>query len=158
MRRSGKAIFFLYPKVFFFVSRCFKKKIVMQNIVKAGAGAAGTLLLMDGIYLNVLPFRAVMEKVQQRPLKPKWGSVVLCYVLLITAVTYFGTRLTVSQMALLGATVYGVYELTNHATLDKWPIWMVVVDTLWGAALFAAGGAVVKALSLHKQHTKTGAV
>ena len=130
----------------------------MANIVKAGAGAAGTLLLMDAVYLNLLPFRAVMEKVQQRPLKPKWVSVLFCYALLISAVTYFGTRLTVGQMALLGATVYGVYELTNHATLDKWPIWMVVVDTLWGAALFAAGGAVVKALSSNKEHTMAEAV
>lgn len=124
----------------------------MANIVKAGAGAAGTLLLMDAVYLNLLPFRAVMEKVQQRPLKPKWVSVFFCYALLISAVTYFGTRLTVGQMALLGATVYGVYELTNHATLDKWPIWMVVVDTLWGAVLFAAGGAVVRALSTKKSN------
>ena len=66
--------------------------------------------------------------------------------------TLLNLRLTVGQMALLGATVYGVYELTNHATLDKWPIWMVVVDTLWGAALFAAGGAVVRALSTKKSN------
>ena len=123
-----------------------------QALLKAGCGAAGTLLLMDAVYLNVLPFRGVIEKVQQpRPLQPKWASVVLCYALLIAAVTYFGTRLTVGQMALLGATVYGVYELTNHATLDGWPLWMVVVDTLWGAALFAAGGAVVRALIHHSR-------
>jgi uncharacterized membrane protein len=38
---------------------------------------------------------------------------------------------------LLGICIYGVYETTNYATLKKWPIRMLVVDTLWGGVLFA---------------------
>ena len=32
---------------------------------------------------------------------------------------------------------YAVYETTNYATFTKWPIYMLVADTLWGGLLFA---------------------
>ena len=38
---------------------------------------------------------------------------------------------------LLGLLVYGVYDLTNLGTLSNWTIKMTVMDTLWGASLFA---------------------
>jgi uncharacterized membrane protein len=37
--------------------------------------------------------------------------------------------------ALFGVTVYAVYDLTNRATLRRWPIKLVVVDILWGGVL-----------------------
>jgi len=39
--------------------------------------------------------------------------------------------------AVFGATVYGVYNLTNMATLPGYRWQMVLIDTLWGAILFA---------------------
>ena len=39
--------------------------------------------------------------------------------------------------ALLGAAVYGVYNLTNMATLPGWSWDLVAVDTCWGAASMA---------------------
>jgi uncharacterized membrane protein len=38
--------------------------------------------------------------------------------------------------AVFGATVYGVYNLTNMATLPGYRWSMVAVDTMWGATLF----------------------
>lgn len=37
--------------------------------------------------------------------------------------------------ALFGATVYAVYDLTNRATLRRWPIKLVVVDIVWGGVI-----------------------
>ncbi len=37
--------------------------------------------------------------------------------------------------AALGAFAYATYDLTNAATLKVWPLQLVVVDMLWGAAL-----------------------
>lgn len=34
--------------------------------------------------------------------------------------------------ALFGAVVYGIYDLTNHATLIKWPVKLLLVDISWG--------------------------
>lgn len=40
--------------------------------------------------------------------------------------------------AAFGFAVYGVYNLTNKATLKGYPWTMVAVDIAWGTALFAA--------------------
>lgn len=34
--------------------------------------------------------------------------------------------------ALYGVTVYAVYDLTNRATLEHWPLKLVAVDICWG--------------------------
>jgi uncharacterized membrane protein len=33
---------------------------------------------------------------------------------------------------------FGVYDLTNYATLDRWPLALTVVDMAWGACVCAA--------------------
>ena len=30
-----------------------------------------------------------------------------------------------------------IYDLTNYATIEKWPLYLVVVDSIWGGGLFA---------------------
>jgi uncharacterized membrane protein len=37
---------------------------------------------------------------------------------------------------MLGIIIYGVYETTTYATLQKWKLETVVKDTLWGGILF----------------------
>lgn len=39
------------------------------------------------------------------------------------------------QGALLGMLAYGTYEMTNYATIDVWPLSVVMVDIIWGAVL-----------------------
>lgn len=39
--------------------------------------------------------------------------------------------------ALMGLIVYGVYDLTNAATLTRWPLNLILADVAWGA--FATG-------------------
>ena len=39
--------------------------------------------------------------------------------------------------AAFGSAVYGVYNLTNKATLPRYPWTLVIVDSLWGMSLFA---------------------
>ena len=112
------------------------------------AGVAATILGMDMVYLNCLPFRETLEKVQGgRPMKVRLLSAALCYAVLVLTIVGLAPKLGVAGTAAAGAAVYAVYELTNHATLDGWPAWMVVVDTAWGALLFAAGAAVAMAVN-----------
>ncbi|MEN9647257.1 MAG: hypothetical protein RLY57_61 [Candidatus Parcubacteria bacterium] len=37
--------------------------------------------------------------------------------------------------AFLGLLAYAAYDLTNHATLQNWPLAMTIVDMAWGALL-----------------------
>jgi len=39
--------------------------------------------------------------------------------------------------ALLGLIAYGTYDLTNQATMAKWPLIVTVVDLAWGALVSA---------------------
>ena len=48
----------------------------------------------------------------------------------------------VARAALVGLVGYGVYDLTNRATWQHWPVRLAVVDTAWGCfASTLAGGA-----------------
>lgn len=62
-----------------------------------------------------------------------------CYIALVFVLWYFILREKRSpwEAALLGWSIYAVYETTNKATLKDWPWTMVVMDTLWGGVLFA---------------------
>lgn len=72
-------------------------------------------------------------------------AAVLVYVLLAAGVVFFVLP-RVSGMnpifvflfgALMGLIVYGVYDLTNAATLTRWPLNLILADMAWGA--FATG-------------------
>ncbi len=39
--------------------------------------------------------------------------------------------------AVLGAMCYGTYDFTNLATLRDWPLWISVMDLVWGTILTA---------------------
>jgi uncharacterized membrane protein len=51
--------------------------------------------------------------------------------------------------ALFGFFAYGIYELTNYATLKDWPFAMVVVDMAWGTALSAFAAIAGYAITRH---------
>lgn len=44
------------------------------------------------------------------------------------------------RSALLGLVAYGVYDLTNLATLKVWPVKLALVDVSWGTFLTAMAG------------------
>lgn len=54
----------------------------------------------------------------------------------------------VRRSALLGLTAFGVYDLTNLATLRGYSLTMTVVDMAWGGFASALGGAVAHRLVL----------
>lgn len=78
-------------------------------------------------------------------LSPHWPSVGAVYVLLALSVAVFilpryAGRAINAQIfalgALLGVIVYGVYDLTNYATLAGWSAKLAAVDILWGGIIY----------------------
>lgn len=58
------------------------------------------------------------------------------YFVLLPALTRGGTMWGVFLSgALLGLLCYATYDLTNHATMLRWPLVVTVVDMIWGALL-----------------------
>jgi uncharacterized membrane protein len=49
---------------------------------------------------------------------------------------------------LYGVILYAVYDLTNYALLDRWPLKMTFADILWGGILCGLGSCI--AVFLHR--------
>jgi uncharacterized membrane protein len=47
----------------------------------------------------------------------------------------------VARSALLGLVVYGVYDMTNMATLRHWSLKLALADMAWGTVVAAVAGA-----------------
>jgi uncharacterized membrane protein len=98
-------------------------------------------VIIDFFYLNMIKqyFKNQIEKVQKTPLKVNILGTLLCYVFLIFGLNYFiiQPKRSVSDAFLLGIVIYGVYETTSYALLSNWSFLTVIIDTLWGGALFA---------------------
>lgn len=103
--------------------------------------SAVVLLALDSIYLILTSgyFDGQIRRVQGSPLKINLIGAVLCYVFLIFGINYFilEPKKSVYDAFLLGLVIYGVYETTSYALLKNWSFITVVLDTLWGATLFA---------------------
>ena len=100
------------------------------------------LLLLDMIYLRVFSKQLINQiiDVQQQRFKINNISLVLCYLLLTLGAYYFVIlkRLSALDTFFLGCFVYGVYDLTNHATFRRWRWSTVILDTFWGGTLFVS--------------------
>lgn len=95
--------------------------------------------VLDGLWLGL-----IAKSVYSKLLSPwmtssiKWVPALLVYPLLAIGIALFvipkvssiGTALAFG--ALWGLLVYGVYDLTNLATISGWPIKFVLMDIGWG--------------------------
>lgn len=68
-----------------------------------------------------------------------WPAIVFVYLLIPLGIVLFvlpktdgKTKLAPLWGAIYGLIVYGVYDLTNLATLKNWSLTMVFTDMLWG--------------------------
>lgn len=75
-------------------------------------------------------------------LAPHWPSALLVYLMMPLGIVFFALPRAGNDHlqaalwgALLGFLLYGVYDLTNLATLANWPLRFVIVDMTWGTVL-----------------------
>ena len=109
----------------------------VQNIITL----ALIFTIIDFLYLSSVSsyFKQLIKTVQNgRDMEFNLISTFLCYVALVFALWYFIIRekKTPWEAALLGWSIYAVYETTNKATLKDWTWQMVIMDTAWGGVLF----------------------
>jgi uncharacterized membrane protein len=105
-------------------------------------------LVMDAIWLGLIaqPFyQAQIGFLLAK--KVNWVAAGVFYLLYVAGLVFFvvepalRTRATPGRAALRGAffglVAYATYDLTNLATVDRWPIASTAVDIAWGVALGA---------------------
>jgi uncharacterized membrane protein len=104
------------------------------------------VVLMKSFYLREMGDMARTTP-DGRSIQPRLGSALGVYLALPGGVVLFSlphvdpANLLVTAVlwgALFGVTVYSVYDLTNRATLRRWPVRLAVIDILWGGVICAA--------------------
>lgn len=85
------------------------------------------------------------------PLKLSVAPALAFYLLFGAAIVFFSVRpalekgslsTAIFRGAFFGLITYGAYDLTNAATIENWPLIVVVVDMAWGTFLTAVVSAV----------------
>lgn len=98
-------------------------------------------IIMKGFYSEQL---GELARRQGSTLAPRWSAAILVYLLIPAGLVVFvrpllGVNTTVWQAAgwgaLYGLILYGVYDLTNLAVLERWTLRMTMADMAWGAVL-----------------------
>ncbi|PIV90795.1 DUF2177 domain-containing protein [Candidatus Gracilibacteria bacterium CG17_big_fil_post_rev_8_21_14_2_50_48_13] len=120
----------------------------MLETLKLYAATLPIFLAIDMIWLGVIMagfYNSELGALARRSgeaLAPHWPSALLVYFLIPLGIVLYvvpkgaGDPLATALWgALFGLILYGVYDLTNYATLAGWPARLVVVDMLWGAVV-----------------------
>ncbi len=119
--------------------------MVSLQSIKVIALTYGALVALDSIWLSLMaPFyKAELGSYLRNSDSPYWALALLVWLLLIIGLYTFVLPKANSLLtafiygSLYGFIVYGVYDLTNYATLGFWSFSVVLVDTAWG--MFANG-------------------
>lgn len=73
-----------------------------------------------------------------------WTAAIVFYIIFIVGIVLFvvlpaleadSFKHALFYGALFGFVTYATYDLTNLATLDKWPVLITIVDLIWGTFL-----------------------
>ena len=115
------------------------------EIAKLYAASFGVFIIVDLIWLGVVARGFYQEQIGfLLKANVNWLAAIVFYLLFVAGVVYFVTLPAVHasslQQAVLGGIFFGLvtyaaYDLTNLATLDRWPIIVTVVDMIWGGVL-----------------------
>jgi len=104
-------------------------------------------VILDGVYLNLIQkyFNKQIKSIQGTDIKINYTAAAITYIFLIFGLNYFiiQKRKSIKEAALLGLVIYAVYEFTNLSLFTDWSVLTVLIDTTWGAVLFALTTAIV---------------
>jgi uncharacterized membrane protein len=122
----------------------------MVDALKPYLAALLVLGVLDGLWLGVIMKNFYRREMgAQMAERPRWAPALVFYLaypaaLVALAIYPAGQPLDVqvARAALVGLVAYGVYDLTNRATLRHWPLRLALADTAWGTFASTVAGAV----------------
>jgi uncharacterized membrane protein len=107
-------------------------------------------VVMKGFYSQEL---GDLARRQGAGLAPRWGAAMLVYLLIPGGIVLFvrpllGVNSTAWEAfgwgAAFGLVLYGVYDLSNLAVLEKWTVRMTLADIGWGGVLCGTISALMR--------------
>jgi len=127
--------------------------MLLYNMIKNLIVLSLILLLVDSIFLYFIgtPFKNMIKNIQGTPVKIKLFPAIICYIILIFSLYYFiiNKKNSYLDAFFLGFIIYGVYETTNMATINKWNYNIGVIDLIWGGFLFLITTYLYKKITIY---------
>lgn len=129
-----------------------------NKLITKIALAAFTMIALDSIWLGFVAQQLYLQELRHlirgdgSAFDVNYAAAGGVYIVMVVGLMcflepYFSQwtwRQTLLKSALFGLVVYGVYDLTNLATLRDWPVSITILDMTWGAFLYATSACVVK--------------
>lgn len=130
-----------------------------MQALKVFAIVLPAFLILDLVWLGVVMKTFYSEELgelarrQGTSLAPRWSAAILVYLLIPGGLVVFvrpllGVNATGWQAigwgAIYGLVLYGVYDLTNFAVLEKWSVRMTLADIAWGCFLCGMTSAIMR--------------
>lgn len=100
------------------------------------------LLLIDSMYLYLTGshFKTMIANIQGSKVNIRYGSVILCYILIIYMLNHFiiKPKRSIKDAFILGLCSYGIFDTVNYALFKKYKLNLAIIDMLWGGILYAS--------------------
>jgi uncharacterized membrane protein len=107
----------------------------MAQTIPSVVGLSVVAMFIDltWLLLNATRFSAIVQDMQGgRPLQMRLWAAIPVYV----ALGYLALNVDSAPKAFCtGLAAYVVYDFTQVATLDRYPVWFAVADSVWGGIL-----------------------
>ncbi len=127
--------------------------------IKSAVIAMIVFLILDGFWLGYFAKDFYVQgighlmKTESDPAGTYLSAFVVYLLLVLGVVMFVLPKAAGSAMAalgwgaLFGLVCYGVYDFTNMAILNNWPLWITVMDVLWGCIVCAVVSSVTTWIS-----------
>ena len=113
----------------------------MDTLVAELALLAVAFLVFDYFYLSNVAgiFDAVVRSIQGSGISLNMLGAVGAYAAIVYQFYHFiyNRDSTLVDAFVLGATTYAIYDFTNYALFNKYPLDVGLMDTLWGGVLYS---------------------
>jgi len=132
----------------------------MELVKQWGLGLV-VFILIDAVWLGLLAtgfykreLGPLLRQHADGSMDPRYLPALLLYALIVLGLALFALpRARAGAIgeaalwsALFGVIAYSVYDLTNYATMQGFPLKVVVVDMIWGGVVCGATGAAMHAI------------
>ena len=113
----------------------------MDTLISELALLALAFLVFDYVYLSNVAgiFNGVVKSIQGSGISFKMLGAVGAYTAIVYQFYYFITSRdsTLVDAFVLGVTTYAIYDFTNYALFNNYPLDVGLMDTLWGGVLYS---------------------
>jgi uncharacterized membrane protein len=117
----------------------------MLKLLSSYAIATVFFFAIDMLWLGVIAKKLYREKLGFiLSYEVNWTAALVFYFIYIAGILFFAVypalrdfswQTALLNGAVLGFLCYATYDLTNMATIAKWPLQIVLIDIVWGTVL-----------------------